>query len=73
MQGLFIFVLGFIIGCLFVIIARRVKSIGALRVDRTDPDGPYIFLELDKDEMPVLTRQTYVLMRVYLRDYISHK
>lgn len=72
MQTAIIFAIGLIIGCLISAIIRRVKSIGALRIDTSDPDGPYMFLELDKG-IDTISSKKYVLLRVKLRDYIPHK
>lgn len=73
MELAIIFVTGVIVGCILVSIIRRIKSIGTLRVDTTDSDGPYIFLELDKGDAEDLARQKYVIMRVRLRGYIPQK
>lgn len=72
MQTAIIFAIGLIIGCLISAIIRRVKSIGALRIDTSDPDGPYMFLELDKG-VDTISSKKYVLLRVKLRNYIPHK
>lgn len=72
MQTTIIFAIGLIIGCLISAIVRRVKSVGALRIDTSDPDGPYMFLELDKG-IDTISSKKYVLLRVKLRNYIPHK
>ena len=72
MQTAIIFAIGLIIGCLISAIIRRVKSVGALRIDTSDPDGPYMFLELDKG-VDTISSKKYVLLRVKLRNYIPHK
>lgn len=48
------------------------KASGALRVDQSNPDGPYIFLELYTD-LPNLCKKKRVMLEVKLSDYISHK
>lgn len=72
MQTAIIFAIGLIIGCLISAIVRRVKSVGALRIDTSDPDGPYMFLEPDNG-IDTISSKKYVLLRVKLRDYIPHK
>jgi len=73
MEFAIIFAAGIVVGCILMNVVRRTKSIGVLRVDTSDPDGPYIFLELDKGDAEALAREKYVLMRVKLRGYIPHK
>lgn len=72
MQTAIIFAIGVVVGCILVNIVQRIKSIGALRIDTSDPDGPYMFLELDKD-VDTISSKKYVLLRVKLRNYIPHK
>lgn len=72
MQAVIIFAIGVIIGCILVNVVRRIKSVGALRIDTSDSDGPYMFLELDKD-VGAISSKKYVLLRVNLKNYIPHK
>lgn len=64
-------VLGVMLG---VLISRMFKkdSVGSLRVDRSDPDGPYIFLELNIP-FEKLSKEKTVLLNVKLEDYIPQK
>ena len=48
------------------------KPIGTLRVDSSDPDGPYLFLELETDP-GVIKKEKYVLLKVDTKSYISQK
>lgn len=72
MQTAVIFAIGVIVGCLVSAIIRGVKSVGALQIDSSDPDGPYMFLELDKG-IDTISAKKYVLLRVKLKNYIPHK
>lgn len=66
--------------CLFVAIAswilgylrgsHRENSVGTLRIDTSDPDGPYLFLEL---HIPVneVVKQKQVTLDVNTQSYIS--
>ncbi len=70
------FVVGaFIVGAIagYVINAIRVtnRTIGTLREDRSDPDSPYLFLEIDKGGYSKIHSKDWVCMRVLLKDYIS--
>lgn len=69
-----------LIGCMFgglcvgLIIYRKYakKPIGVLRVDSSDPDGPYLFLELETDPSIIIKEKT-VLLKVDTKSYISQK
>lgn len=50
---------------------RNKRSIGVLRLDRSDPDSPYLFLELDTDGMSKISKLDYVVLDVNLKNYIS--
>ena len=65
-------VLGTVIGSIFTGIVFRCFLVGALRVDRSDPDGPFMFLELKKSVEHV-TSKKYIVLKVEDRDYIPHK
>lgn len=43
-----------------------------LRIDKSDPDGPYLFLELKKSVNEIIAQRT-VLLEVKREDFISHK
>lgn len=43
---------------------------GKLKVDMSDPDGPYLFLELS-DGVNVIQQQEYVTLQVDISNYIS--
>ena len=44
------FIIGAIIGGIVMWYSGRVEKVGTLKIDSSDPyDGPYMFLELDKD------------------------
>ena len=62
--------LGIVIGCVLTLLILRVKAVGTLRVDTSDPDGPYLFLELLKDVGPISAKK-YVILKVNTQNYIS--
>ena len=66
------FAVGIVIGFASAVIALSAKCCGSLRIDTSDPDGPYLFLELDKSVKEV-SRKPYVTFRVKPENYISHK
>ena len=51
---------------------RRRKPVGVLRIDTSDPDGPYMFLELSEDISTILNAEQ-VTFKVDTRSYISQK
>lgn len=53
-------------------IIRRKHPVGFLRIDKSDPDGPYLFLELKKSVNEIIAQRT-VLLEVKREDFISHK
>lgn len=67
-----IFVVGIGLGIIFSIIVSLHESVGTIRVDNSDSDGPYLFLELNRGVSDVY-RKKFVVLRVNVKDYISHK
>lgn len=67
-----IFALGVLVGAIFTGIIFRLFLVGTLRVDHSDPDGPFLFLELSKRVEAVISKK-YVLLRVRAKDFIPHK
>lgn len=72
MELVIVFTIGVVIGCIFSSIVRRSKSVGKLRIDTSDPDGPFMFLELSKGVGDISTKKQ-VLLQVDLKSYISHE
>lgn len=63
----------------FTLLGYKISSIkyskiadGTLRIDSSDPDGPYMFLELDTS-LNNITKEEYITLRVDTRSYISQK
>ncbi|MCM1090094.1 MAG: hypothetical protein NC413_04575 [Muribaculum sp.] len=71
MQTIVIFIVGFLVGCGITAAIFRWKCVGALRVDTSDPDGPFIFLEASKS-IDFIASKKSVVLKVNLRNYISH-
>ncbi len=69
------YVFGVALGVMLgVLISRmfRKHPVGSLRVDHSDPEGPYIFLELH-ESIEELSKQETILLNVRLEDYIPQK
>ena len=66
------FIAGLLVGGLIAsIILRNKKSIGSLRVETSDPDGPYLFLELNDGNISELLRKRHVILNVKAGDHVS--
>lgn len=64
-----IFIVGMWLG--YVISMKLTDNVvGTLRVDRSDPDGPYLFLELSEDIYKVIHKK-YITLKVDTKSYIS--
>ena len=64
--------IGILIGFVVTSIIHRKHPIGFLRIDRYDPDGPYLFLELKKSVNEIMTQKT-VLLEVKRENFIPHE
>lgn len=68
-----IFIIGILLGCIISAVIFRVKSIGSLRIDASDPDDkPYLFLELSK-EVGAVCRKKYVTLKVNVKNFLPRK
>ena len=66
------FMLGAFTGVIAYEIVSRKKSIGDLRIDNSDPDGPYLFLELSVDPNEILKHRC-ITLQVNTKSYISQQ
>ena len=72
MELVIILAIGIVVGSIITRIIIRPLDIGTLRIDTSDPDGPFMFLELSKDVNTVASKK-YVVLKVNLKSYISQK
>lgn len=74
MSFIFGLIIGIVVSALTAIVRgfRRRKPIGVLRIDSSDPDGPYMFLELS-EEPRVLMSKKRITLDVKTESYISQK
>ena len=71
---LLIFLVGAICGGAVALTVLCHKSIGSLIIDTSDPDGPYLFLELHHDQsIAKLSHETFVMVKVNMANYIPHE
>lgn len=56
-----------VLGCVLTVVVSRRRPIGDLRMDTSDPDGPYLFLELSKDGIDEIYTRRYVTLRVKIK------
>lgn len=52
-------VIGILIGFIGASVIRRKHPVGFLRIDKSDPDGPYLFLELKKSINEIVTQKLF--------------
>lgn len=76
---MFVLVMAFVLGGLtgyiltsIVNTLKRPKTYGDLRLDNSDSDGPYLFLELHKD-VAALEKLDYVTLKVKREDFLPRK
>lgn len=63
------FIAGLLLGIIITLVFLLPKILGKIVVDYSDPEGPYIFLELAKREyIQKLTRQKIVALRIEVRE-----
>ena len=65
------YLIGIAIGILITLLFIP-RSVGTLRVDNSDPDSPYLFLELKRSVNYVATMKT-VKLKVKCEDFIPHE
>lgn len=58
------------IGCYIERTRRDPSTHGTLKIDTSDPDGPYLFVELNEDPS-TLQHQEYITLKVDLSGYMS--
>ena len=62
----------FILGIAGLCIGLTAKSDGTLRIDSSDPDGPYMFLEVRRS-IEDIRKKPFVILRVNLKSYLTRK
>ncbi|GKH02366.1 hypothetical protein CE91St54_47110 [Hungatella hathewayi] len=74
MELIICIIVGMVIGVVFGRQVFRKDVVGSLRVDQSDPDsGPYLFLELSHKGAKAIYKKKYVVLKVNIKDYISHE
>lgn len=70
MEYAIIFLAGLLCGVVGTIIVHRVRTHtdGDLRIDRSDPDGPYLFLEIS-NSIDVIAKKRRVWFNVIDKNY----
>lgn len=66
------FLLGGLIGTVLTKRTYPTEPIGTLRIDTSDQDGPFLFLELDKS-VGEFYKESQVVLKVNTENYISPK
>ena len=68
---LLFFILGMAVGVAAIYIWLTAKSDGTLRIDSSDPDGPYMFLEVRRSTEDI-RKKPFVILRVNLKSYLKN-
>lgn len=71
--GLAVLILGIFAGIFISSFVMAAKIIGTLAIDKSDPDGPHMFLELEKKNTDEIMQRAFVVLKVEERNYISQK
>ena len=66
------FIFGGVLGFLISKAILKEDPVGTLRIDNSDPDGPYLFLEMRTDPR-TLTKRKNVVLKVNAKSYISQE
>lgn len=69
---LLFFILGMAVGVAAIYIWLTAKSDGTLQIDSSDPDGPYMFLEVGRS-IEDIRKKPFVILRVNLKSYLTRK
>lgn len=72
MLYVFIFIIGIVCGAFTSHLLFRKHSIGTLRIDNSDPDGPYLFLELSTN-ISSFNKKKQVTLNVMDESYLPQK
>lgn len=74
MNLIMVLLIGTSIGLILSRFIFKEKPVGSLRIDQSDPDsGPYLFLELSHKGADAIYKKRYVVLKVNIKDYISHE
>ena len=72
-KSMIIFCVGILSGVALTKLLSREKSVGNLRIDRSDPnEEPYLFLELDRNVKEISKKKT-VMLNVLDKNYLTAK
>ena len=72
MLYVFIFIIGIVCGAFISRLLLKKHSIGTLRIDNSDSDGPYLFLELSTN-ISSFSKKKQVTLSVLDESYLPQK
>lgn len=72
MEVVVVFLAGILLGFGMAFLILKDRPIGTLRIDSSDPDGPYMFLELEAGVGDICSKK-HVRLKVSTKSYISQK
>ena len=60
-----LFTIGLVIGVIAsTIIHNKRTTNGTLKVDMSDPDGPFMFLSLSREELDAIYKKDYIIAKI---------
>lgn len=65
------FLFGGVVGFVISKVISRGHPVGTLRINTSDPDGPYLFLESNVDPN-IIVHHKHVMLNVDVNNYSSH-
>ena len=71
LQTILVFAFGIVVGGVIAFILNHRHCYGYLRIDRSDPDGPYLFLELNESVESVAANK-FVLLQVKQENFLNN-
>lgn len=72
MELILMYAMGVFMGYILCKILLRPKSVGCIRIDNSDGEGPYMFLELD-ESVDNLSKRHYAYVEIKKENLIPHE
>lgn len=66
-----VYSVGVFMGYILAKVLSRPVSIGTIRIDRSDEDGPYMFLELE-EPISTFANKKYAYVEIKNEDFLPH-
>lgn len=57
------FLVGVLVGVILMLVVYEIQSRGTIVIDESDPEGPYLFMEVTHGDMLAIMRSRYVVFK----------